>query len=75
MTPQTFCSRHYLSFQIEAANIQDIDLSRFVPQEVDHTGITVASTDRFSRDHRGGTDASSREENNILGSQELLNPA
>uniref|UniRef100_A0A3P9NAY8 Zinc finger CCCH domain-containing protein 15 n=1 Tax=Poecilia reticulata TaxID=8081 RepID=A0A3P9NAY8_POERE len=26
---------------------EDIDLSRFVPQEVDHTGITVASTDRF----------------------------
>uniref|UniRef100_A0A3B3C8Y4 Zinc finger CCCH domain-containing protein 15 n=1 Tax=Oryzias melastigma TaxID=30732 RepID=A0A3B3C8Y4_ORYME len=52
--------------EVSAANIQDIDLSRFVPQEVDHTGITVASTDRFSRDHRGGTDASSREENNIL---------
>uniref|UniRef100_A0A8C2XK00 Zinc finger CCCH domain-containing protein 15 n=1 Tax=Cyclopterus lumpus TaxID=8103 RepID=A0A8C2XK00_CYCLU len=27
---------------------KDIDLSRFVPQEVDHTGITVASTDRFT---------------------------
>ncbi|XP_004084741.1 zinc finger CCCH domain-containing protein 15 [Oryzias latipes] len=47
--------------EIEAANVQDIDLSRFVPQEVDHTGITVASTDRFSRDHRGGTDASGQE--------------
>ncbi|KAJ0005277.1 hypothetical protein NQD34_011491 [Periophthalmus magnuspinnatus] len=28
--------------------VQDIDLSRFVPQEVDHTGITVASVDRFA---------------------------
>lgn len=28
--------------------IQDIDLSRFVPQEVDNTGITVASMDRFT---------------------------
>uniref|UniRef100_A0A8C7Y4C9 Zinc finger CCCH domain-containing protein 15 n=1 Tax=Oryzias sinensis TaxID=183150 RepID=A0A8C7Y4C9_9TELE len=47
--------------EVEAANVQDIDLSRFVPQEVDHTGITVASTDRFSRDHRGGTDANGQE--------------
>lgn len=29
-------------------SIQDIDLSRFVPQEVDNTGITVASMDRFT---------------------------
>ncbi|XP_061789536.1 zinc finger CCCH domain-containing protein 15 [Nerophis lumbriciformis] len=28
--------------------VQDIDLSRFVPQEVDDTGITVAARDRFS---------------------------
>ncbi|XP_041646214.1 zinc finger CCCH domain-containing protein 15 [Cheilinus undulatus] len=34
--------------QINIAEVQDIDLSRFVPQEVDNTGITVASTDRFT---------------------------
>ncbi|XP_061600842.1 zinc finger CCCH domain-containing protein 15 [Cololabis saira] len=34
--------------EIEINDVQDIDLSRFVPQEVDNTGITVASTDRFN---------------------------
>lgn len=34
--------------QVEIMTVQDIDLSRFVPQEVDNTGITVASTDRFT---------------------------
>ncbi|KAK5608197.1 hypothetical protein CRENBAI_002726 [Crenichthys baileyi] len=34
--------------ETDTTDVQDIDLSRFVPQEVDHTGITVASTDRFS---------------------------
>ncbi|XP_062286462.1 LOW QUALITY PROTEIN: zinc finger CCCH domain-containing protein 15 [Scomber scombrus] len=34
--------------EIDTTDIQDIDLSRFVPQEVDNTGITVASTDRFT---------------------------
>lgn len=34
--------------QINTTEIQDIDLSRFVPQEVDNTGITVASMDRFT---------------------------
>ncbi|XP_075899096.1 zinc finger CCCH domain-containing protein 15 [Nelusetta ayraudi] len=34
--------------EIDITEIQDIDLSRFVPQEVDNTGITVASMDRFS---------------------------
>ncbi|KAM7408313.1 hypothetical protein PAMA_002155 [Pampus argenteus] len=34
--------------EINTTEIQDIDLSRFVPQEVDDTGITVASTDRFT---------------------------
>ncbi|XP_054456269.1 zinc finger CCCH domain-containing protein 15 [Anoplopoma fimbria] len=32
----------------DSSDIQDIDLSRFVPQEVDNTGITVASVDRFT---------------------------
>ncbi|XP_070697510.1 zinc finger CCCH domain-containing protein 15 [Pempheris klunzingeri] len=34
--------------EITTTEVQDIDLSRFVPQEVDNTGITVASTDRFT---------------------------
>ncbi|XP_041803413.1 zinc finger CCCH domain-containing protein 15 [Chelmon rostratus] len=34
--------------QINTTEVQDIDLSRFVPQEVDNTGITVASMDRFN---------------------------
>lgn len=34
--------------EIDTTAVQDIDLSRFVPQEVDHTGITVASMDRFT---------------------------
>ncbi|XP_019952350.1 zinc finger CCCH domain-containing protein 15 [Paralichthys olivaceus] len=34
--------------EIDTSQIQDIDLSRFVPQEVDNTGITVAATDRFT---------------------------
>lgn len=34
--------------QVDPTEVQDIDLSRFVPQEVDNTGITVASTDRFT---------------------------
>ncbi|KAM6996979.1 zinc finger CCCH domain-containing protein 15 [Tautogolabrus adspersus] len=33
--------------QSNNGEVQDIDLSRFVPQEVDNTGITVATTDRF----------------------------
>ncbi|XP_077586102.1 zinc finger CCCH domain-containing protein 15 isoform X2 [Stigmatopora nigra] len=31
-----------------SAQVQDIDLSRFVPQEVDYTGITMATMDRFA---------------------------
>lgn len=27
---------------------QDVDLARFVPKEVDSTGITVAAVDRFT---------------------------
>lgn len=29
-------------------NVQDIDIARFIPKEVDNAGITVASADRFS---------------------------
>ncbi|CAM9198525.1 unnamed protein product [Lampetra planeri] len=34
--------------EIDTTTVQDIDLSRFVPQEVDNTGITVAAVDRFA---------------------------
>ncbi|KAG7228393.1 hypothetical protein INR49_007565 [Caranx melampygus] len=36
------------SLVVDTTEVQDIDLSRFVPQEVDNTGITVASMDRFA---------------------------
>ncbi|KAM4729681.1 zinc finger CCCH domain-containing protein 15 [Anableps anableps] len=51
--------------ETDITDIQDIDLSRFVPQEVDHTGITVASTDRFS----------SKNETAIADNEEHLNSA
>uniref|UniRef100_A0A3Q1GE34 Zinc finger CCCH domain-containing protein 15 n=1 Tax=Acanthochromis polyacanthus TaxID=80966 RepID=A0A3Q1GE34_9TELE len=38
----------YAKEEDESDEEEDIDLSRFVPQEVDNTGITVASMDRFS---------------------------
>lgn len=28
--------------------VQDIDIARFIPKEVDYAGITVASADRFT---------------------------
>lgn len=28
--------------------VQDIDIARFIPKEVDNAGITVASADRFA---------------------------
>ncbi|XP_037638738.1 zinc finger CCCH domain-containing protein 15 [Sebastes umbrosus] len=34
--------------ETDSTEIQDIDVSRFIPQEVDNTGITVASMDRFT---------------------------
>ncbi|XP_034537180.1 zinc finger CCCH domain-containing protein 15 [Notolabrus celidotus] len=48
--------------EIDAAEIQDIDLSRFVPQEVDNTGITVASTDRFTSRSKNRPNAADHEE-------------
>ncbi|KAM9809233.1 zinc finger CCCH domain-containing protein 15 isoform 3-T3 [Syngnathus typhle] len=46
----------------DTMQVQDIDLSRFVPQEVDNTGITVAAVDRFTAMKQlngacGGSDA------------------
>ncbi|XP_052004506.1 zinc finger CCCH domain-containing protein 15 [Xyrauchen texanus] len=32
----------------DGEDIQDIDISRFIPKEVDHAGITVAAADRFT---------------------------
>lgn len=54
-------------FQIDTTDIQDIDLSRFVPQEVDNTGITVASMDRFtSRNKTETTESDDGERKNTL---------
>ncbi|XP_076599742.1 zinc finger CCCH domain-containing protein 15 [Chaetodon auriga] len=51
--------------EINTTEVQDIDLSRFVPQEVDNTGITVASTDRFtSRNKTELTETDSEEQLN-----------
>lgn len=53
-------------FQIDTTEVQDIDLSRFVPQEVDHTGITVAAVDRFaSRNKIQSTEDDDGGENNL----------
>ncbi|XP_040212997.1 zinc finger CCCH domain-containing protein 15 [Rana temporaria] len=35
-------------YENDASDVQDIDLSRFVLKDVDDTGITVASSERFS---------------------------
>ena len=32
----------------EPDDLQDIDVTRFVPQEVDYAGITIAAADRFT---------------------------
>uniref|UniRef100_I3IYZ0 Zinc finger CCCH domain-containing protein 15 n=1 Tax=Oreochromis niloticus TaxID=8128 RepID=I3IYZ0_ORENI len=48
--------------EIDTTGVQDIDLSRFVPQEVDNTGITVASTDRFTSRNKTETTESDDEE-------------
>lgn len=37
---------------VDADTFQDIDLARFVPKEVDNTGITVAAVDRFTTKRR-----------------------
>ncbi|XP_042337529.1 zinc finger CCCH domain-containing protein 15, partial [Plectropomus leopardus] len=51
--------------ETNSAEVQDIDLSRFVPQEVDNTGITVASVDRFtSRNKTQPTETDNEEQLN-----------
>ncbi|KAM9345318.1 zinc finger CCCH domain-containing protein 15 [Symphorus nematophorus] len=48
--------------EINTTEVQDIDLSRFVPQEVDNTGITVASMDRFTSRNKTQPTATDSEE-------------
>ncbi|XP_069574946.1 zinc finger CCCH domain-containing protein 15 [Brachyistius frenatus] len=48
--------------EIDVTEVQDIDVSRFVPQEVDNTGITVASTDRFTARNTTETTETDNEE-------------
>ncbi|KAF3707933.1 Zinc finger CCCH domain-containing protein 15 [Channa argus] len=51
--------------EIDTTEVQDIDLSCFVPQEVDNTGITVASMDRFtSRNKTEPTETENEEKQN-----------
>nr|XP_020442926.1 zinc finger CCCH domain-containing protein 15 [Monopterus albus] len=51
--------------EIDTTEVQDIDVSRFVPQEVDNTGITVASMDRFtSRNKTQPTETGNEEQLN-----------
>ncbi|XP_059179853.1 zinc finger CCCH domain-containing protein 15 [Centropristis striata] len=58
--------------ETNSTDVQDIDLSRFVPQEVDNTGITVASTDRFtSRNKTQPTETDNEEQlNGACGGEE-----
>lgn len=57
--------------EIDITEVQDIDLSRFVPQEVDNTGITVAATDRFtSRTKLEPTDDNEEQLNGACGGAE-----
>ncbi|XP_068424521.1 zinc finger CCCH domain-containing protein 15 [Clinocottus analis] len=48
--------------KVDYTEFQDIDLSRFVPQEVDNTGITVASMDRFASRKKTRPTATDNEE-------------
>ncbi|XP_054879369.1 zinc finger CCCH domain-containing protein 15 [Poeciliopsis prolifica] len=56
--------------ETDLSDVQDIDLSRFVPQEVDHTGITVASTDRFSSRNETATGDNEDQLNSACGGAE-----
>ncbi|XP_027862415.1 zinc finger CCCH domain-containing protein 15 [Xiphophorus couchianus] len=56
--------------ETDLTDVQDIDVSRFVPQEVDHSGITVASTDRFSSRNEVATGDNEDQLNSACGSGE-----
>ncbi|XP_046886552.1 zinc finger CCCH domain-containing protein 15 [Hypomesus transpacificus] len=49
---------------------QDIDLARFVPQEVDNTGITVAAVDRFTSKRRPTQETDDDQMNGACGGEE-----
>ncbi|XP_014871811.1 zinc finger CCCH domain-containing protein 15 isoform X2 [Poecilia latipinna] len=55
--------------ETDLTDVQDIDLSRFIPQEVDHTGITVASTDRFSSRNEVATGDNDDQLNSACGAE------
>ncbi|XP_061647100.1 zinc finger CCCH domain-containing protein 15 isoform X1 [Phyllopteryx taeniolatus] len=62
--------------KMDTTQVQDIDLSRFVPQEVDHTGITVAAMDRFtSRSRSQMKDQDNAELNGACGGSEANGPS
>ncbi|XP_061693901.1 zinc finger CCCH domain-containing protein 15 [Syngnathoides biaculeatus] len=59
----------------DAAEVQDIDLSRFVPQEVDHTGITVAAVDRFTSRSKSQMKDQDKELNGACGGSDANGPS
>uniref|UniRef100_H2SHR5 Zinc finger CCCH domain-containing protein 15 n=1 Tax=Takifugu rubripes TaxID=31033 RepID=H2SHR5_TAKRU len=55
-----------------SVEVQDIDLSRFVPKEVDNTGITMATMDRFtSRNKTQPTEIDEEQLNGACGGAEV----
>ncbi|XP_061647101.1 zinc finger CCCH domain-containing protein 15 isoform X2 [Phyllopteryx taeniolatus] len=61
--------------KMDTTQVQDIDLSRFVPQEVDHTGITVAAMDRFTSRSRSQMKDQDNELNGACGGSEANGPS
>ncbi|XP_061545695.1 zinc finger CCCH domain-containing protein 15 isoform X2 [Phycodurus eques] len=61
--------------EMDTTQVQDIDLSRFVPQEVDHTGITVAAMDRFTSRSRSQMKDQDNELNGACGGSEANGPS
>ncbi|XP_057704297.1 zinc finger CCCH domain-containing protein 15 [Corythoichthys intestinalis] len=59
--------------ETDTTQVQDIDLSRFVPQEVDNTGITVAAVDRFTS--RSKKDQDNDQLNGACGGSETNGPS
>ncbi|TNM99435.1 hypothetical protein fugu_012468 [Takifugu bimaculatus] len=56
----------------KTTEVQDIDLSRFVPKEVDNTGITMATMDRFtSRNKTQPTEIDEEQLNGACGGAEV----
>ncbi|XP_076858258.1 zinc finger CCCH domain-containing protein 15 [Brachyhypopomus gauderio] len=70
--------------EVDEDDCQDIDIGRFIPREVENTGITVASADRFTSrtqpscqtddqklsEASGGTENGELEEDHTLGDEE-----